>query len=268
MKFWMLQIVSSKSPGLWLPEAYLPQPVGLDPIITCNLRFNRCRCTSLVRLRIGKGFKNNEFEVLVALKKIVGPSACTCSDIVSKDALDQSDFSGNLVDSARRLAQDTALHDVVMLENQLSILALKFILISELNMIALRNEKMASVILIIVNVSPKRNPDAELEEAKYIEEISEKVRIEMPEDEETSGAHHKVRSRKESESSPSISPHRTLEVIENLAPKEFKKPIKLLQGLLGLPCLRLGQLYLLLQPKHHLSSKSRFPERQSSIKLE
>ncbi|PON64709.1 hypothetical protein PanWU01x14_121840 [Parasponia andersonii] len=46
--------------------------------------------------------------------------------------------------------------------------------------------------LIIVKVSPKRNPDEELEEARYIEEISEKVRIEMAEDEETSGAHHKL----------------------------------------------------------------------------
>ncbi|PON55182.1 hypothetical protein TorRG33x02_300050 [Trema orientale] len=130
----------------------------------------------------------------------------------------------------------------MMLENQLPILVLKFILITDLNMIALRNEKMDPVStivcqrfprmllgfcealsplnvssdyplskalkhfhlldlmyhLIIVNVSPKRNPDEELEAAKNIKEISAKVRIEMPEDEETSGASHKVRSRKES----------------------------------------------------------------------
>ncbi|PON64708.1 hypothetical protein PanWU01x14_121830 [Parasponia andersonii] len=111
------------------PEAYPPQLQGLGPYHHLRPAVRQMQTYKLTEVkRFGKGFKNNKFEVLVAaLKKFVG---ALCS---------QSDFSHNLVDSAgRRLSRDTALRDVMMLENQLPILVLKFILITDLNMIALR----------------------------------------------------------------------------------------------------------------------------------
>ncbi|PON55185.1 hypothetical protein TorRG33x02_300080 [Trema orientale] len=284
------------------PEAYVPQLLGLGPYHHLRPELQQMQTYKLSEVkRICKAFENNKFELLVlVLREIVGPSARACYDMyldmddevlacilaidglflfellccygISKDALGHLDLL-HLVNSAgRRLARDTTLRDVMMVENQVPILVLKVILIT-LEMFASQEEKMEPIELIvsdpfprmllgfcnalsplkvlidypqykvlkhahlldlmyhliILNDSPARNPDEELEEARFIEEITEKVKNEISKVKRTS----KLKSKCSHQNS--LMQTKMFEETLDLLPEELKKPIKFLQGLRGLP---------------------------------
>nr|GMN75255.1 hypothetical protein TIFTF001_056824 [Ficus carica] len=143
------------------PEAYVPQLIGLGPIHHWRIELQHMQMYKVVEAkRIHKGFQSLKFERLVKLlKQLVASSvrasyniyleieddvlACVmaidglflfgllCCYGIDKESLANSISLCHLVKSTGRLAQETTIQEAMMLENQIPIFVLKFILIIE-----------------------------------------------------------------------------------------------------------------------------------------
>ncbi|EXC29943.1 hypothetical protein L484_015136 [Morus notabilis] len=274
------------------PEAYAPQLVGLGPVHHLRHELQNMQMYKVVEAkRIHKGFQSLDFEKLVEfLKQIAVPSvrasyniyldmedevlACVmavdglflfgllCCCGINMEALANSSSLCHLVNFVGRiLAQETAIQEAMMLENQIPIFVLKVILIAECSQVSHRNEIVSNLFpkilfgfceffspfkivenyplykaikrahlldllyhLVTLKHSSEWNSKEEEEELRSIEELYKKVRSEIL--------------------VPVIFPmcmktavisDQIVDLVKEIAPPELQKPIELVQGLLELP---------------------------------
>ncbi|PON55198.1 hypothetical protein TorRG33x02_300210 [Trema orientale] len=297
------------------PEAYVPKQVGLGPLHHMRSELQQMQMYKAMEARrFHKGFKSVDFHTLVeVLDKIAASSvrasyniyleitddvlACIMAvdglflfDLLSyyvirrnalaNATLANSSVLSHLVESASRiLAKEATLREVMMLENQIPILALKTILIVETMEFEFVSKLLPEILvgfcqfvspfdkmvkyppyksfkhphlldllyhMIMLERLPKKNPKEEEEEQKeelqLLRDLFNKInsKIEEIKNEEVAFVPLAGTLRMGSPIGPSNVVSHFLDVGKDIAPLPMKKLIELTQGLLKLPWSQLG----------------------------